>query len=119
MRAARLNRTIAPIVNAITERTADTATRELALRQIGNVEDTLTTALERARDTGEIEASASPRQLARFLAVMLQGLHVYNRAIADPRPAHDATNVTMSAISASGQPDPPDMRLRLQPQDER
>jgi TetR/AcrR family transcriptional repressor of nem operon len=79
------------------------------------VEDTLTTALERARDTGEIAASASPRQLARFLVVMLQGLHVYNRAIAGPRPAHDA----MSAISASGQPDPPDMRLRLQPQDER
>ena len=107
------------IVNAITERTADTATRELALRQIGHVEDTLTTALERARDTGEIEASASPRHLARFLAVMLQGLHVYNRAIADPRPAHDAINVAMSAISASGQPDPPDMRLRLHPQDER
>ena len=75
------------------------------------MEDTLTTALERARDTGEIAASASPRQLARFLVVVLQGLH----AIADPRPAHDA----MSAISASGQPDPPDMRLRLQPQDER
>jgi integrase len=46
---------------------------------------------------------------------VLQGLHVDNRAVAGPRPAHDA----MSAISAPGQPDPPDMRLRLQPQDER
>jgi TetR/AcrR family transcriptional repressor of nem operon len=107
------------VVNAITERTADTATRELALRQIGNVEDTLTTALERARDAGEIAAGASPRELARFLVVMLQGLHVYNRAVADPRPAYDAIKVAMSAISASGQPEPPDTRLRPQPQDER
>jgi TetR/AcrR family transcriptional repressor of nem operon len=97
------------VVNAITERTADTATRELALRQISHVEDTLTAALERARDTGEIAASASPRQLARFLVVMLQGLHVYNRAVADPRPVHDAIEVAMSAISASDQPDLPDM----------
>lgn len=88
------------IVNAITERTADAATRELALRQIGHVEDTLTAALDRARDSGEIPASASPVQLARFLVVMLQGLHVYNRAVMDPRPVHDAIEVAMSAISA-------------------
>ena len=38
------------IVNAITERTADSATRDLALRQIGHVEETLRQALEGARD---------------------------------------------------------------------
>jgi TetR/AcrR family transcriptional regulator, transcriptional repressor for nem operon len=91
------------IVNAITERTADPATRELTLRQIRQVEDTLTATLERARDTGEIPASASPGQLARFLVVMLQGLHVYDRAVADPRPVRDAIEVAMSAISMSGQ----------------
>jgi TetR/AcrR family transcriptional regulator, transcriptional repressor for nem operon len=107
------------VVNAITERTADAATREIALRQIGDVEDALTAALERARGAGEIAASASPRQLARFLVVMLQGLHVYNRAAADPRPAHDAIEVAMSAISASGQPDPLGTRPRLRPQDDR
>ena len=107
------------IVNAITERTADSATRDLALRQIGHVEETLRQALEGARDAGEIPPTASPGQLARFLVVMLQGLHVYNRAVADSRSAHDAINVAMSAINASGQPDPPDMRLRPQPQDER
>jgi TetR/AcrR family transcriptional repressor of nem operon len=90
------------LVNAITERTADGATRDLALRQIGHVEDTLRLALDRARDAGEIPATASPGQLARFLVVMLQGLHVYDRAVADPRAAHDAIEVAMSAIGLPG-----------------
>ena len=34
-------------------------------------------ALEGARDAGEIPPMVSPGQLARFLVVMLQGLHVY------------------------------------------
>lgn len=90
------------IVNAITERTADSATRDLALRQIGHVEETLRQALEGARDAGEIPATASPGQLAHFLVVMLQGLHVYDRAVADPRAVHDAIEVAMSAISLPG-----------------
>lgn len=90
------------IVNAITERTADSATRDLALRQIGHVEETLRQALEGARDAGEIPPTASPGQLARFLVVMLQGLHVYDRAVADPRAVHDAIEVAMSAISLPG-----------------
>jgi TetR/AcrR family transcriptional regulator, transcriptional repressor for nem operon len=71
------------------------------VRQITHVEDTLRTALEHARDNGEIPASSSPGQLARFLVVMLQGLHVYNRAVADPGPVRDAIEVAMSAISAA------------------
>jgi TetR/AcrR family transcriptional regulator, transcriptional repressor for nem operon len=90
------------IVNAITERTADPATLDLAVRQITHVEETLRQALDRARDTGEIPATASPGQLARFLVVMLQGLHVYNRAVPDPRPLHDAIEIAMSAICAPG-----------------
>jgi TetR/AcrR family transcriptional repressor of nem operon len=98
------------IVNAITERTADSATRDLALRQISHVEDTLRLALNRARDVGEIPVTASPGQLARFLVVMLQGLHVYDRAVDDPRAVHDAIEVAMSAIGLPGpmaRPDQP------------
>ncbi len=82
------------------------STRDLALRQIGHVEETLRQALQGARDAGEIPATASPEQLARFLVVMLQGLHVYDRAVADPRAAHDAIEVAMSAISGFSRENP-------------
>jgi hypothetical protein len=49
-------------------------------------------------ESGEIPAASSPRQLARFLVVVLQGLHVYDRAMADPRRTRDAVEVAMSAI---------------------
>jgi TetR/AcrR family transcriptional repressor of nem operon len=88
------------VVNAITERTTDPATREFAVRQINHVVDVLRQALEQAHAAGEIPAASSPRQLARFLVVMLQGLHVYDRAISDPGPAHDAIEVAMSAVLA-------------------
>jgi TetR/AcrR family transcriptional regulator, transcriptional repressor for nem operon len=86
------------VVNAVTERTTDPATREFAVRQINHVEDVLRRALEQAHEAGEIPAAASPRQLARFLVVMLQGLHVYDRAISDPGPARDAIEVALAAI---------------------
>jgi TetR/AcrR family transcriptional regulator, transcriptional repressor for nem operon len=96
------------IVNAITERTTDPSTRALAARQIGNVEDTLRIALERARSTGEIPATAAPGQLARFLVVMLQGLLVFDRAIPDHRAVHDAIEVAISAVSLPGPMAQPD-----------
>jgi TetR/AcrR family transcriptional regulator, transcriptional repressor for nem operon len=86
------------VVNAVTERTTDPATREFAVRQINHVEDVLRQALEQAHADGEIPAASSPRQLARFLVVMLQGLHVYDRATADPGPVLDAIEVAMTAI---------------------
>ena len=86
------------IVNAITERTNDPATLDIAQRQISHVEDVLRKAFTRARASGEIPAASSPRQLARFLVVVLQGLHVYDRAMADPRRTRDAVEVAMSAI---------------------
>lgn len=86
------------IVNAITERTNDPATLDIAQRQINHVEDVLRKAFTRARASGEIPAASSPRQLARFLVVVLQGLHVYDRAMADPRRTRDAVEVAMSAI---------------------
>jgi TetR/AcrR family transcriptional repressor of nem operon len=88
------------VVNAITERTTDPATREFAVRQINHVVDVLRQALEQAHAAGEIPAASSPRQLARFLVVMLQGPHVYDRAISDPGSAHDAIEVAMSAVLA-------------------
>jgi TetR/AcrR family transcriptional regulator, transcriptional repressor for nem operon len=90
------------VVNAITERTSDPATREIAVRQVAHVEDVLAQALERARDAGEIPATASPRQLARFLVVTIQGLHVLDRATADPAQLRDAITVAMAAISPAG-----------------
>jgi TetR/AcrR family transcriptional regulator, transcriptional repressor for nem operon len=89
------------VVNAVTERTTDPATREFAVRQINHVEDVLHQALEQAHAAGEIPAASSPRKLARFLVVMLQGLHVYDRATDDPGPARDAIDVAMAAILAS------------------
>jgi len=86
------------IVNAITERTNDPATLDIAQRHINHVEEVLRKAFTRARASGEIPAASSPRQLARFLVVVLQGLHVYDRAMADPRRTRDAVEVAMSAI---------------------
>jgi len=88
------------IVNAITERTNDPATLDIAQRHINHVEDVLRKAFTRARASGEIPAASSPRQLARFLVVVLQGLHVYDRAMADPRRTRDVVEVAMSAIRA-------------------
>ncbi len=90
------------VVNAVTERTTDPATREFAVRQINHVEDVLRQALEQARAAGEIPAASSPRQLARFLVILLQGLHVYDRATADPGPARDAIDVAIAAILTRG-----------------
>lgn len=86
------------VVNAITERTSDAATMEIVTGQINHVEEVLRKALTRARSGGEIPATASPRRLARFVVVVLQGLHVYDRALADPRKARDAIDIAMSAI---------------------
>jgi TetR/AcrR family transcriptional regulator, transcriptional repressor for nem operon len=90
------------VVNAVTERVTDPATREFAVRQINHVEDVLYQALEQAHADREIPAASSPRKLARFLVVMLQGLHVYDRAIDDPGPAHEAIDVAMAAVLTSG-----------------
>ena len=96
------------IVNAITERTNDPATMDIVTGQISHVEDVLRKAFTRARSGGEIPATSSPRRLARFVVVMLQGLHVYDRALADPRKARDAIDIAMSAICSGavvdGQP---------------
>ena len=77
------------IVNAITERTNDPAKLDIVKRHINHVEDALRKALTRARASGEIPAASSPRQLARFLVVVLQGLHVYD--LRWPNPDEPAT----------------------------
>ncbi|MBJ7336083.1 TetR/AcrR family transcriptional regulator [Mycolicibacterium sp.] len=96
------------VVNAITERTNDPATMDIVTRQISHVEDLLRKAFTRARSGGEIPAGSSPRRLARFVVVTLQGLQVYDRALADPRRARDVVDVAMSAICSGavvgGQP---------------
>lgn len=89
------------VVNAITERTNDPETMDIVTGQINYVEDVLRKAFTRARSSGEIPAASSPRRLARFVVVVLQGLHVYDRALADPRKARDAIDIAMSAICAS------------------
>ncbi|CQD02903.1 TetR family transcriptional regulator [Mycobacterium lentiflavum] len=95
------------IVNAITERTDDPATMDIVTGQISRVEDVLRKAFTRARSGGEIPAESSPRRLARFAVVTLQGLHVYDRALADPRKARDAVDVAMSAIRSGAVVDGP------------
>jgi TetR/AcrR family transcriptional repressor of nem operon len=86
------------VVNAITERTNDPATMDIVTGQMSYVEDVLRKAFTRARSGGEIPATSSSRRLARFVIVVLQGLHVYDRALADPRKARDAIDIAMSAI---------------------
>lgn len=90
------------IVNAITERTHDSATMEIVTGQINHVEAVLRQAFIWARSGGEIPAGSSPRRLARFVVVTLQGLQVYDRALADPRRAREAVEVAMGAICSGG-----------------
>jgi TetR/AcrR family transcriptional regulator, transcriptional repressor for nem operon len=89
------------IVNAITGRTADSATRDLALRQVGHVGETLRQALEGVRDAARSRPRRRPGSW-RFLVVMLQGLHVCDRAVTDPCAVHDAVKVAVSAIRLPG-----------------
>lgn len=88
------------IVNAITERTHDPVTMDIVTGQINHVEDVLRQAFTWALAGGEVPAGSSPARLARFVVVTLQGLHVYDRALADPRRARDSVDVAMSAICA-------------------
>ena len=89
------------VVDAVTGRTADPATGQIVVRQIKRVEDTLHQAFGQSRAAGELPADSSARPLARFLVVMLQGLHVYDRAVADPAVLRDAVSVALAAVGCA------------------
>lgn len=88
------------VVNALTERTDDPATMAIVEAHMSHVEDVLRKAFTRARSGGELPAGSSPRRLARFVMVVLQGLHVYDRALADRRRTRDTVAIAMSAITS-------------------
>jgi TetR/AcrR family transcriptional regulator, transcriptional repressor for nem operon len=61
------------------------------------MEDRLERAITRAKDTGQIEADAEPRQLARFYSAVAQSLGVTHKALGDARRLKDIIDVAMRA----------------------
>ncbi|MCY9784936.1 TetR/AcrR family transcriptional regulator [Nocardiopsis sp. EMB25] len=62
------------------------------------VETALTSALTRARAQGELSEDRSPRALARFLLVLLQGMRVAARGADDPARIRDAAREALAAL---------------------
>jgi TetR/AcrR family transcriptional regulator, transcriptional repressor for nem operon len=72
------------VVNAAIERLpGDAQVARHVLASWHTLEVALCSALTRARAQGELQPAADPRELARFLLVMLQGLRVLGKAEAD------------------------------------
>ena len=87
------------VVNAICERLADDdTTRTTVTAQLAHVEAALADALQRAQTAGEIDAGNSPRDLARFLLTVIEGLHVLDRAGTNPDRLDDVITTAMGAL---------------------
>ncbi|MGW7543694.1 TetR/AcrR family transcriptional regulator [Streptomyces sp. NPDC054770] len=71
------------LVNAATERSADSPTVDRVSGTLRLVEGTIAGALERARARGELSADKDPAELARFLTTFIQGMRVMGQARAD------------------------------------
>lgn len=68
------------LVNAVTERDDDPATRERASSALARMEAAFAGALERARARGEIAPGKDPVAIARLLLTFIQGLRVVGQA---------------------------------------
>ncbi|WP_344441157.1 TetR/AcrR family transcriptional regulator, partial [Kitasatospora nipponensis] len=72
-------------VNSIAELLpGDAAVAELARAGLRSAEDAFTAQLERAREAGELTAAVSPRDAARLLLGLVQGLQILRKADPDP-----------------------------------
>ncbi|MFJ3305207.1 TetR/AcrR family transcriptional regulator [Streptomyces sp. NPDC086549] len=68
------------LVNAATERSADSATADRVSGTLQLVEGTIAGALERAQARGDLSADKDPAALARFLTTFIQGMRVMGKA---------------------------------------
>ncbi|MDH6115144.1 TetR/AcrR family transcriptional repressor of nem operon [Kitasatospora sp. MAP12-15] len=76
---------------------------ELARASLRSAEDAFTAQLERARAAGELTAAVSPREAARLLVALIQGLQILRKA--DPDPARLAASLDAAfALITSPQP---------------
>ncbi|GAA2878134.1 TetR family transcriptional regulator [Actinoplanes cyaneus] len=95
------------VVNAAVERmSADTAVALSVETSWETIEVALTSALLRARGSGELAAGADPRRLARFLMVVLEGLRVVGKGRTGAIRARDAADEAFAALLAWAPPGP-------------
>jgi TetR/AcrR family transcriptional repressor of nem operon len=89
------------VVNAAIERLpADARAARRVHGSWRTLEVALCSALTRARAQGELEPGADPRELARFLLVMLQGLRVLGKADADRDVLEAAARQALKVLGA-------------------
>lgn len=94
-------------VNSIAELLpGDLGVAELARTSLRSAEDAFTAQLERARAAGELTPAVSPREAARLLVALIQGLQILRKA--DPDPVRLAASLDATfALIASPQPAAP------------
>jgi TetR/AcrR family transcriptional repressor of nem operon len=89
------------VVNAAVERLpGDARAARYVHGSWRTLEVALCSALTRARAQGELRADADPRELARFLLVMLQGLRVLGKADADRAVLEAAARQALKVLDA-------------------
>ncbi|GGN00019.1 TetR/AcrR family transcriptional regulator [Streptomyces fuscichromogenes] len=86
------------LVNAATERSADSTTVDRVSGTLRLVESTIAGALERARARGELSADKDPAALARFLTTFIQGMRVMGQARADRAFLESALSSALSVL---------------------
>ncbi|MEV6345271.1 helix-turn-helix domain-containing protein [Actinoplanes sp. NPDC051851] len=88
------------VVNAAVERMpADTVVALSVETSWETLEVALTSALVRARGSGELVEAADPRRLARFLLVILEGLRVVGKGRTGALRARDAADEAFAALT--------------------
>ncbi|GAA1619114.1 TetR/AcrR family transcriptional regulator [Actinoplanes couchii] len=88
------------VVNAAVERMpADLAVALSVETSWETLEVALTSALVRARGSGELVEAADPRRLARFLLVILEGLRVVGKGRTGAVRARDAADEAFAALT--------------------
>jgi TetR/AcrR family transcriptional repressor of nem operon len=87
------------VANAACERVPeDAATARRVEGSWGTLEVALTSALTRARAGGELAGECDPRELARFLVVVLVGMRVIGRSDAGPDRLNDTARTALAIL---------------------
>ncbi|RPE37773.1 TetR family transcriptional regulator [Streptomyces sp. Ag109_O5-1] len=86
------------LVNAATERSADSATVDRVGGTLRLVEGTIAGALERAQARGDLSAGKDPAELARFLTTFIQGMRVVGKARVDRAFLESAVSGALSVL---------------------
>lgn len=84
--------------NAAAERSASDATRKLVVTSFDAVREVLVGEFARARGRGELSAQADVEDLADFLLVMIEGLHVVTKGTRDRRLAESAIETALHGL---------------------